>query len=82
MEDDRDLANVSSQGVREHPISKLNSKNEDLGDVYDHIPTKQTTDLADNKEVMNNNTMLNKRNRNKRHSIASANESKPLLNHG
>lgn len=69
------LEKVSAQGVREYPISKHQAQNEDLDDVYEHVPTKQTTDLAENEEVIMNQSKLTKR----RRSAVSDSDAKRLL---
>lgn len=55
------LEKTSAQGVRDYPISNLKSQNEDLGDVYDSLPSKQTTDITQNKEDLKSKTILSKK---------------------
>lgn len=75
------IEKISAQGVRDYPVTRLKSKNEDLDDVYDHIPTNQTSNLESSKEVVSEKTILNKKRRggNKNHSVDLAVDEKEKL---
>lgn len=82
MENTQNIDKMSAQGTRDYPISKAQNQNEDLGDVYDHAPTKQTADLLNNDSDDQNKTMLNKKRRiaGKRHSVDTTSDAKSIMN--